>query len=820
MEDRHGKIMEAHNATFDWVFKSHELPLSDIRSRINLASWLRSGEGIFWVSGKAGSGKSTFMKWLYSDARTLAALQNWASEDELITASFYFWNAGTDMEKSQQGLLQSLLYELLSKFPELIPTLCTERWDSKRQVKASSPWTCNELSATFSRLSTAALANKKFCFFIDGLDEYDGDHFDLIDTFKAVRSPHIKMCLSSRPWNCFEDAFGKTLSQKLYLQDLTREDIETYAKAKLTMPRYSPSTRKDKILYQQLIVEIGERAQGVFLWVYLVVRSLREGLADGDDIGMLQKRLRSLPTDLELYFKHILASVDLVHKEKVGAIFRLAIEANEPVSLTVHSFMDEDDPDFAINLPIHRIETQEIIDRQNIMQRRINGRTKGLLEVNRSTENVPHLCKTVDFLHRTVHDFLKTKNIEAMLKEMAPPTFNAHSVLSRGFLASFKTCTLAPQDESRMHRVAYFAHRAELFDSTADQAMLEQLEHVCRTRYHMFSSNNVSFLQFAVQGGLVHYVKSILDRKPEFVRFYGPSLLAAALRMPAIESPHVIDLEPMVRLMLERGVSPNRRKGSPSLWTFWLREFPSLDKGVVRFQYWSRIFKMLLSYGARAQDSACFFDGIRKWADDSDGKDIIRHTIVNATAMLLSRGLDPNEPNVLGETFWETFLENLCTDDAPNKTTARTLIQVLSLFLRYGADPTFVQYSRLDFLRLWPKTLSREERTRAGKIRIIDVSNERQIIKCLYLGSSENADVHDFVELLEKEKVYYRSRELWKGGTEGEPRIPEEETLTHPGTRKNQKLVVRSRSILDFDEERAIVRRETLENSWRGKWRD
>lgn len=68
------------------------------------------------------------------------------------------------------------------------------------------------------RLSTVAPANKKFCFFIDGLDEYDDDHFDLIDLmFKTVKNEEIKICLSSRPWNCFGDAFGTKLRQKLYL---------------------------------------------------------------------------------------------------------------------------------------------------------------------------------------------------------------------------------------------------------------------------------------------------------------------------------------------------------------------------------------------------------------------------------------------------------------------------------------------------------------------------------------------------------------------------------------------------------------------------
>jgi hypothetical protein len=161
MEDRRAKIAEAHSATFGWVFKSHMLPSNDVQSRIRLRRWLRSKGGIFWVSGKAGLGKSTLMKWLYGEPRTSAELQKWAKGYKLVIASFYFWNPGTDMQKSQQGLLQLLLYELLSKCAELILALCLDRWSlsiNANSVRPSSPWSYAELTAAFSWLSNAVIA--------------------------------------------------------------------------------------------------------------------------------------------------------------------------------------------------------------------------------------------------------------------------------------------------------------------------------------------------------------------------------------------------------------------------------------------------------------------------------------------------------------------------------------------------------------------------------------------------------------------------------------------------------------------------------------
>jgi hypothetical protein len=43
-----------------------------------LTHWLSSGNGIYHISGKLGSGKSTLMKFLCEHKRTKAELQNWA----------------------------------------------------------------------------------------------------------------------------------------------------------------------------------------------------------------------------------------------------------------------------------------------------------------------------------------------------------------------------------------------------------------------------------------------------------------------------------------------------------------------------------------------------------------------------------------------------------------------------------------------------------------------------------------------------------------------------------------------------------------------
>lgn len=82
------------------------------------------------------------------------------------------------------------------------------------------------------------------------------------------------------------------------------------------------------------------------------------------------------------------------------------------------------------------------------MQTRINGRFKGLLEVNQAkTSTTPTTTSIgpcidreskVDFLHRTVKDFLFTSECQQLLSSWAPSSFDVNYSLSQVYLADLK----------------------------------------------------------------------------------------------------------------------------------------------------------------------------------------------------------------------------------------------------------------------------------------------------------------------------------------------------------------------------------------------
>lgn len=116
MTTRFEDVNEAHPETFEWACTAP----ADEQSWSDLSSWLKEGYGVYWVNGKAGSGKSTFLKHLIDDEqkRLQNLLQIWTRDSPLCISSFFFWNSGTSLQNAQAGLLRALLFQVLSKLRE------------------------------------------------------------------------------------------------------------------------------------------------------------------------------------------------------------------------------------------------------------------------------------------------------------------------------------------------------------------------------------------------------------------------------------------------------------------------------------------------------------------------------------------------------------------------------------------------------------------------------------------------------------------------------------------------------------------------------
>jgi hypothetical protein len=62
MTFRYKRIVEAYPTTFKWVFRD---PTADQLPWSNFSHWLKTGNSVYWINGKAGSGKSTLIKHIF-----------------------------------------------------------------------------------------------------------------------------------------------------------------------------------------------------------------------------------------------------------------------------------------------------------------------------------------------------------------------------------------------------------------------------------------------------------------------------------------------------------------------------------------------------------------------------------------------------------------------------------------------------------------------------------------------------------------------------------------------------------------------------------
>ena len=169
------------------------------------------------------------------------------------------------MQNFLEGLLRSLFHGILQQCLEISGTIFFSWPYNSNPLMDHCSWSVFGLSSALSKLKDCRLTTKS-CFFIDSLDEYTGFHPDIISTMaNLVSSPNAKVCLSSRPCNVFADAFGGGMCPSLRLQDLTRNDIPLYVDDNLRANSYFIRLAMKDRRYQNFVLEITEKAQGVFL---------------------------------------------------------------------------------------------------------------------------------------------------------------------------------------------------------------------------------------------------------------------------------------------------------------------------------------------------------------------------------------------------------------------------------------------------------------------------------------------------------------------------------------------------------------------------
>lgn len=394
--------------TYEWVFGTEDR--EELGGRIK--RWLRETHGppVFWISGKPGSGKSSLMAFIMSDERTFECLETWAGNRVPYIFSFFFWKPGVKLQKTLIGFMRSLVWQICKAKSSIIDHLV-----SQDTTLLYSPWSEAKL-AKILRLALLACRNDPLMFVIDGLDECEDNHNDLLGELQVLNiNPHTKVCVSSRPDQSFCQRLEALPSVRL--QDLNYGDVLEYAYSKLG---------KGDTRTKRLAERVALKAEGVFLWAVLVCDSLCSGLMAQDDDETLLQRLYAYPQGLDDLFDSMFANLEEVHYNSLAFYFYAAQQSDFSVALAVASQPTQ---------PIESLEQFGAMCEREAT--RITQQSKGLLHISArypdrrvcncawslkdvrtgSTSLPPlqstavrlakeHLRLNIAFVHRSAHDYV------------------------------------------------------------------------------------------------------------------------------------------------------------------------------------------------------------------------------------------------------------------------------------------------------------------------------------------------------------------------------------------------------------------------------
>lgn len=526
MGQRSRDVSDSKAGTFEWLFEDRDDQTSHISNKsdrddagkysyeqrrrndlaMELRCWLKDDrDSVFWVTGKPGSGKSTFMKFLRDHDGTDELLREWAQDDHLIVADHFFWLPGTQLQNSFEGLGRSLMHAILSSLAtdtNSAKTICGKRrWSLNTSNRL---WSQSELKRMFSNLG--GLRGIRLFILIDGLDECcpQDSHDELMDTLMdIVQRPNFKTCLSSRPWKEFTAKLCRT--RTLRLDKITQFDMVAYTKE-----RICKTTRDQRLTageINNLVRLVTDRADGVFLWVELVVRAVDVELKKDRGLSRVHSIVNDFPSELKEYFTALI--FERIEKTSgnttdTASVLSLAMQLRErpsrfPDHLAQYTlrFIDfwllsrgalDHDLEFPGGDAPKNSQTPIAVMRQQ---------TQTFLELA-SKDLLVLRFDGVDFLHRTIYDFLKTKSINELILRGSPSHFQRPDFLSNVLGLRCMYAMMAP--DVQCGQVDQFL--ADAVRSSGENATTRTLATACETLAidHLHSSG--ACLGFvAVKGG-------------------------------------------------------------------------------------------------------------------------------------------------------------------------------------------------------------------------------------------------------------------------------------------------------------------------------
>ena len=277
------KLSVATQAAFNSSERQHD-PLClektrvDVLNKIKAWAYGQDGSCIYWLNGRAGTGKSTI-------ARTIARE---CYDEGRLGASFFFSKGGGDAGHAGK-FFTTLAFQLAKTSPILESYIC-DAVKANIDIKDQSlrdQWT-QLILQPLSRLDENFFPSLSYIFVVDALDECEGEGniraiIQLLAEAQSLKKVQLRVFLTSRPEVPIRYGFHPTSGvehEEFILHNISPpiidHDIQVFLKHNLELIGEECSLNADWTS-GQIIERLIQKASGLFIWAATACRFIRDG---------------------------------------------------------------------------------------------------------------------------------------------------------------------------------------------------------------------------------------------------------------------------------------------------------------------------------------------------------------------------------------------------------------------------------------------------------------------------------------------------------------------------------------------------------------
>lgn len=405
MNDRLHSTSTAHPSTCTWL-----LTHPSFNTWSSSSSSTFESNNLLWIKGNPGTGKSTLMAFLHKHFAV--------KHPRDIQLSFFFHANGASLQKSQLGMLRSLIHQMYKWSPSARKTIFNAFDHKVKQFGEHGRnwnWEVEELRTLLSEvLCQKQLRGEDTVLFVDALDEVEteGDPLmagQLVSYFHELNDRIIaagaktKICISCRHYPVLAANQGRVIN----VEEFNTRDVARYVEYQLKIgvegwDQEAESARRE--LENALTL----KSKGVFLWARFRVLQLVKSINDGAcSLETAIQLLDSESNDMSpIYEAILLRNIEESLRPQALHFLQWVCLAERPLSVSELRFAMACDDNNVHENQTRCEDSKGFVEEDSRMRKLIRSLSGGLAEIRHGSGT------TVQVFHQTVTSFLRTRGLK------------------------------------------------------------------------------------------------------------------------------------------------------------------------------------------------------------------------------------------------------------------------------------------------------------------------------------------------------------------------------------------------------------------------